>query len=143
MHGLNEREFLEGLSKMLLECVDQKDAFATTVVGHNASSFDLRFLVQRYIVNGIRPPSVIRRAADAKPWAAEKVFDTMVQWAGVGNRISLDKLCLALNIKSPKGEIDGSKVGEFVAAGRISEVADYCRNDVTATKAVYQRMTFA
>ena len=121
MHGLNERELLEGFSKMLLECVDQKDAFATTVVGHNASSFDLRFLVQRYIVNGIRPPSVIRRAADAKPWEAEKVFDTMVQWAGVGNRISLDKLCLALNIKSPKGEIDGSKVGEFVAAGRISE----------------------
>ena len=143
MHGLNERELLEGFSKMLLECVDQKDAFATTVVGHFISGFDLRFLVQRYIVNNIRPPAIIKRAADAKPWQSELVYDTMVQWAGVGNRISLDKLCLALNIKSPKGEIDGSKVGEFVAAGRISEVADYCRNDVTATKAVYQRMTFS
>lgn len=143
MHGLNERELLESFSKMLTECIAPSDVLTTTVVGHNASGFDLRFLVQRYIVNGIRPPTVIKRAAEAKPWESEKVYDTMVQWAGVGNRISLDKLCLALNIESPKGEIDGSKVWQYVADGRLSEVADYCKGDVVATRAVFERMTFA
>ncbi len=113
------------------------------MVGHNVASFDLRFLVQRYIINGIRPHPVIARAAQAKPWESDKVFDTMVQWAGAGNRISLDKLCLGLGIPSPKGDLDGSKVWEWVQAGRIAEVADYCGRDVEAVQAVYQRMTFA
>lgn len=114
-----------------------------TVVGHNVSAFDLRFLLQRFIVNGIKPPLVIQRAAQAKPWEMDKVFDTMVQWAGVGNRISLDKLCLALDIESPKGDMDGSKVAAYVAAGRIAEVAAYCQRDIEATRAVHRRMTFA
>jgi hypothetical protein len=118
------------------------DNFSTTVIGHNVSSFDLRFLVQRYIVNGIRPPLVIHRAAMAKPWEIDKVYDTMVQWSGVGGRISLDKLCMALSIKSPKGEIDGSQVAAVVAAGRIEEVAAYCKRDVEAVRQVHARMTF-
>jgi DNA polymerase elongation subunit (family B) len=143
MHGLNERELLQSFSKMVNECIHHNDVFTTSVVGHNVSSFDLRFLMQRYIINGIRPPHVIKRAAEAKPWESEKVFDTMVQFAGIGNRISLDKLCLALSIPSPKGELDGSMVGKYVADGRIQEVADYCKRDVAATKEVFKRMTFS
>lgn len=116
--------------------------FTTVIVGHNVSSFDLRFLVQRYIVNGIKPPPVIARAAQAKPWEIEKVFDTMTQWAGVGGRVSLDKLCLALGIESPKGEIDGSKVGQYVQDGKIAEVVEYCVKDVEATREIWRRMTF-
>lgn len=115
-----------------------------TVVGHNVSSFDLRFLLQRYIVNGIRPPQIISRAAAAKPWEADKVFDTMAQWNPERDkRISLDKLCLALGIPSPKGDMDGSMVGQYVADGRIKEVADYCKRDVLAVREVYRRMTFS
>lgn len=138
----NEGELLEHFAK----CMNLRPLtthYETTVIGHNVSAFDLRFLTQRFIVNGIKPPLVIQRAAQAKPWEADKVFDTMVQWAGVGNRISLDKLCLALGIPSPKGDIDGSQVAEAVAAGRIEEVAAYCCRDVEAARAVYQRMTFA
>lgn len=119
------------------------DQYSTCVIGHNVSAFDLRFLTQRFIVNGIKPPLVIQRAAQAKPWEADKVFDTMVQWAGVGNRISFDKLCLALEIESPKGDMDGSQVAAYVAAGRIAEVAAYCVRDIEATRAVHRRMTFA
>ncbi len=119
------------------------ERFTTTVIGHNVSSFDLRFLTQRYIVNGIRPPLVISRAAQAKPWETEKVFDTMVQWAGVGQRVSLEKLCLALSLPSPKGDLDGSKVWQYVKDGRLQEVADYCKRDVEAARAIWKRMTFA
>ena len=138
----NEGELLEHFAK----CMNLRPMtthYEATVVGHNVNSFDLRFLMQRFIVNGIRPPLVIQRAAQAKPWEADKVFDTMVQWnPDKDKRTSLDKLCLALGIPSPKGDIDGSQVAAAVAAGRIADVAAYCERDVEAARAVYRRMNF-
>jgi hypothetical protein len=116
--------------------------FETCVIGHNVAAFDLRFLMQRHIVKGVKPHPVIVRGAQAKPWESDKVFDTMVQWAGIGNRVSLDKLCKALSIPTPKGEIDGSKVWDFVQAGRLQDVAEYCARDVEATRQVHRAMTF-
>lgn len=143
IYGLDEEFLLHGLNQAIAALVEPKNAIVTPVVGHNVSGFDLRFLMQRFIVNGIRPHNFLKRAAEAKPWESEKVFDTMVQFAGVGNRISLDKLCLALSIPSPKGDMDGSMVSQAVADGRILEVVEYCKRDVSATKEVYKRMTFA
>lgn len=143
LNAENEGALLTCFAEEMEDAINHSTEFSTCVIGHNVSSFDLRFLVQRFIVNGIRPPMVIQRAAQAKPWESDKVFDTMVQWSGVGNRISLDKLCLALGIPSPKGEMDGSMVAEYVAAGRIADVAAYCERDVEAARAVHQRMTFA
>lgn len=140
VYGTSEHAVLNEFSR--LATVRPSEQHSTTVIGHNVSAFDLRFLTQRFIVNGIRPPMVIARAAAAKPWESEKVFDTMVQWAGVGNRISLDKLCLALSIPSPKGDLDGSKVWQYVQDGRHEEIALYCERDVEATRAVHRRMTF-
>jgi len=124
--------------------LSHSDLFSTCVIGHNVTGFDLRFLVQRYIVNSIRPPSVITRAAQAKPWEVDKVFDTMVQWSGGAARPggSLEKLCMALSIPSPKNGVDGSMVASVVAAGGIAEVADYCAGDIEATRKVWRRMTF-
>jgi DNA polymerase elongation subunit (family B) len=139
-YGLNEREVLESFGRLLR--VQPNEQHNTTVIGHNVSAFDLRFLQQRFIVNGIRPPMVIARAAQAKPWEADRVFDTMVQWAGVGGRVSLDKLCLALSIPTPKADFDGSMVWQYVQDGKHDEVARYCERDVIAARAVHRRMTF-
>jgi predicted PolB exonuclease-like 3'-5' exonuclease len=67
----------------------------------------------------------------------------MTAWAGARNRVSLDKLCKAFGIETPKGGIDGSKVWDYVKAGKIDEVAAYCARDVEATRKVYKRLTFA
>jgi len=137
-----EAELLEDFYIALGDVISPAAERSLTVVGHNVASFDLRFMVQRSIVNRVRPHGVIARAAQAKPWESDKVFDTMVQWAGVGNRISLDKLCKALGIQSPKGDITGATVWDAVQAGRIAEVADYCAGDVVATREVHRRLTF-
>lgn len=113
-------------------------------IGHNIVGFDLRFLFQRAVINGVVPPSII--PFHAKPWDAQ-VYDTMVAWAGVGNRVSMNKLCKALKIAG-KGseigeEIDGSKVWDFVKAGRISDVAKYCAGDVERVRAIHKALTFA
>lgn len=140
VQGMDEREVLRAFGKSLN--IPRSAMFSTCVIGHNVAAFDLRFLAQRHIINGIRPPVVIAKASQAKPWEVEKVFDTMVQWSGVGNRISLDKLCKALGIPSPKGATDGSKVWDAVREGRLQEVADYCARDVEAVRQVHLRMTY-
>jgi hypothetical protein len=141
----SEVALLQAFSCVLTDLIPRNEEFSTTVIGHNVAAFDLRFLVQRHIINGVRPHGVIARAAQAKPWEQEKVFDTMIQWGGSGAKAggSLDKLCKALSIPSPKGAIDGSKVWDFVKAGEIVQVAEYCAKDVAATRAVHKRMTFA
>lgn len=114
-------------------------------IGHNVVAFDLRFLFQRAVILGVQPPMFLPR--NPRPWD-DCVFDTMVEWAGVGNRVSLDTLCRSLGIPG-KGseldgeEIDGAKVWDFVRDGRIADVATYCAADVERTRAIYRRMTFA
>lgn len=110
-----------------------------TIVGHNIINFDLRFLWQRSMVLGVRPPGFFPR--DPKPWD-DSVFDTMLQWAGQRGTISMDRLCLALGLPG-KGDISGKDVWPMVQAGRIEDVAAYCRDDVRRTRAIFKRMTFA
>ena len=116
------------------------DKYSTLFVGHNITGFDLRFLVQRYIVNNIPVPFLIRYAANAKPWEGDKVFDTMVQWAGVGNRISLDKLCMALNIPTSKDGITGATVYDEWLKENFDGITEYCKKDVEVTRQVFKRI---
>ena len=139
--SMDEGFVLSKFNQALTDNVRLADQVQITIVGHNVAAFDLRFLLQRYIVNGIRPHPVIWRAAQAKPWESDRVYDTMVQFAGVGNRISLDKLCLSLGIEG-KCMTTGADVWPMVQAGRLEEVARYCENDVSITRAAYRRMTF-
>lgn len=113
------------------------------VVGHRVWDFDLRFLWQRAVVHALRWPAVLPNLWDHR--ARDRVFDTMTAWAGPREFVSLDKLCLALGVEG-KGvelggeEIDGSKVWEFVKAGRLAEVATYCDGDVKRVREIYRRM---
>lgn len=109
-------------------------------VGHNILGFDLRFIFQRAVINGIKPPFPLRQ--DARYSDNEKIFDTMLAWAGWGNRCRLATICEALGIPVKSDGIDGSKVWDEVKAGNAAAVAAYCMEDVTATREVYKRMTF-
>lgn len=133
------REFYQAL-----EIVPEPERHLLTWVGHNILDFDLRILYQRSVVHGIRPPAWI--PFDAKPWG-DRVFDTMLAWAGPRGRVGQDKVCRVLGIDA-KGselgdEIDGSKVWDFVKAGRIEDVATYCGGDVNRAREMYRRLTFA
>jgi hypothetical protein len=109
-------------------------------VGHNIIGFDFRFLFQRAVMLGVKPTPFI--PFGAKPWDDQKVFDTMVQWAGARDSVSLDKLSSVLGLGG-KGDMDGSRVWAAVREGRIADVADYCADDIIKTRGVYKRMTFA
>lgn len=112
------------------------DYCAQTLVGHNVLAFDVPFLSQRMMVNGL--PPLFKHGS--KPWDLT-VEDTMLMFAcGKRDMYSLDDLCLAFGVDSPKGELDGSKVYEYYMAGRHDEIKEYCIRDVVATREVYRRM---
>ena len=107
-----------------------------TLVGHNVSAFDVPFLSQRMMVNGL--PPLFKHGS--KPWDLT-VEDTMLMFAcGARNFYSLEDLCLSFGVESPKGGMDGSQVYEYYLAGRHEEIKEYCIKDVVATREVYRRM---
>lgn len=104
-------------------------------IGHYITGFDLRFIMCRAIVLGVKIPSIWPR--DPKPWD-QSVFDTMVAWAGARGTISQDRLCEALGL-SGKGDFDGSMVAAAWANGEHDRIAEYCRSDVETVRAIHRR----
>lgn len=142
-HG-GEGHLLAWFFDTLHELFKESERRTVQVVGHNVADFDLKFLWQRSVIHGIQVPAWI--PWKAKPWD-ERIFDTMTQWAGVRDRVSLDKLCRALGVAT-KGseigeEIDGSKVWDFWKAGKIPELRTYCAGDVDRVRQIFKMMTFA
>lgn len=114
----------------------QRHRVVPVIVAHHAQ-FDVRYIWQRAIVLGVTPPSWW--PIDARPWDIDRVADTMTMWAGVGNRIGLDRLCKALGLPGKSG-VDGSMVWDLVRDGRIGDVVEYCDDDVRRLRSVHRRM---
>ena len=106
-------------------------------VGHYITGFDLRFILCRAVVLGVKLPAKTIFPRDTKPWGDE-TFDTMTAWAGARDRISQDNLCKALGLEC-KGDFDGSMVAEAWANGEHEKIADYCRRDVETVRAIHRR----
>lgn len=107
------------------------------LIAHNAA-FDLGFLWRRCTVNGVRLPF---KVPGPMARAGQHYGDTMLQWAGYGNRVSLDNLTRALGIPSPKDDsMDGSKVLDAWLAGEHERIARYNLADAVATLAVWERL---
>ncbi len=144
-NGDDERGLLAAFFAEVSRALEAHHYRRPVFVGHNVRDFDLRFLYQRAVVLDLAPP--LHFPHDARP-NGESVFDTMTAWAGWGGRVSLDRLCAALGLAQKGSElggedIDGSKVWDYVRAGRIDEVVTYCKADVERVRAIHRRLTFA
>jgi 3'-5' exonuclease len=129
----SERELLETFWDMIAETLLP----APRWIGHRVAWFDLRFIWRRSVVLGVEIPQPI--PFDEAPWSLQ-VCDTSYMWSGEKGGIKLGDLCDILGITNPKEDLDGSRVWEYVEAGRIHDVADYCIADVEAAREAYQRM---
>jgi len=136
----NPAECLSGDEKEVIRKFWAIAKDASLFIGHNVMEFDLRFIYKRSIINQIQPTKNLNFAR----YRSEPIFDTMKEWEKWSNAsVGLHKLCLALGITSPKEEgIDGSKVYDFVLAGKVDEICEYCKRDVEATRKLYKRMNF-
>ena len=121
-----------------LELMKDFDCDTDEIVGHNVIGFDLPFIFQRCLVNGI----VAKPLVDLGEYRVRGVFDTMqAWWLGAKRNVSLDDLAWALGIESSKtATAEGSKVFELYQAGKLAEIREYNLNDVRVTRKVYERM---
>lgn len=130
----DEKSALAGFLQLLQDF----DADTDELVGHNILGFDLPFIFQRCVVNGIP----VRPFVDLSEFHVRGVFDTMHRWwLGARRNVSLDDIAWALGIESSKtAEVEGSKVFDLYQAGKLAEIREYNLNDVRVTRKVYERM---
>ena len=108
-------------------------------IGQFVAGFDLKFLFHRCVVLKIKP-------AFKLPFNGRHDNDfycTQIAWAGFKGRMSQDNMCKALGIEGKPGDIDGSKVWDFVKAGDVKRVEEYNRDDVFKVRELHKRLTFA
>lgn len=136
----SEKQILQSFFNDLIECYRPSVDITPHFIGHNIENFDLRFIYQRAIVLGIKPPAFL--PLNSKSYNNMYIFDTMTEWAGKRNYVSLNEICLSLGIQPKGDEIDGSKVWDFVRDGKLKQVADYCADDVEKVRTIHKRITF-
>lgn len=107
-------------------------------IGQYIAGFDLKFIFQRAVILGVNP--VFNLPFDGRH--NTHFYCTQQAWAGFGNRMSQDNMCKAFGIEGKPGDIDGSKVWDFVKAGKIDAVEAYNRDDVYKNRLLYRRLNF-
>lgn len=113
---------------------------AASFAGHNIREFDIPYLCRRLVINQMPIPDWLNFQA-MKPWETNLV-DTMQLWrfGDFKNYTSLNLLAACLGIPSPKGDIDGSKVGEvYWVENDLPRIVEYCQRDVVTVAQVLLR----
>jgi len=108
-------------------------------VTFNGRGFDGPFLMLRSAVLGIP----VTRNLVGYRYAIRPHTDLLeaISFFGASRKWNLDFACKAFGVESPKEQgMDGFSVGPFYRAGRIREIANYCRRDVEATAGLFQKL---
>lgn len=127
-YGHDEKALLQEFSEMVNKNFFKEEHM---VIGHNAKEFDFPFIARRCLINGIPIPFIFDNSGK-KPWEV-RLMDTMELWkfGDHKNYTSLDLLAAVFGISSPKGDMDGSMVGEvYWKFNDIERISKYCQMDV-------------
>lgn len=104
---------------------------------------DVPYINIRSAIHGIRPSKDLisnRYNSSRYPGAVHYDLAELLSFYGTAMyRGSLHRWCRAFGIDSPKGEMDGSQVGEYYKAGKGLEIARYNVDDLRATTALFHK----
>ncbi len=137
--GPVEHRILDDFSRVLIN--HYNDPENSRLCGHNIKEFDIPFLCRRMVVNQIQFPPVLD-ISGKKPWQTGHILDTMDMWrfGDYKNYTALATLAGALNIESPKDDIDGSMVSKvFWEEGNIDRIVTYCQKDVVTVAQIMMK----
>lgn len=140
VYGDDEYVLLNKVNKILNNAMVK----GLELCGHNIKAFDIPFLGRRMLYNKIMPSQNIKLYGK-KPW--EITFLDTAEIFSFGSwqmqkTLSLDLLTCSMGIPSPKGKMDGSMVSEYYYSGKLSEIAEYCEEDVKAVMRVMESTNF-
>ncbi len=138
VYGHDEKKLLEDFITTVnqLEAVNNKWNFT----GHNIKEFDIPFLCRRFVINGLSIPAYLD-FQNMKPWETNMV-DTFQYWrfGDYKHFTSLKLLAAAMNVPSPKDDIDGSMVGDvYWNENNLERIVTYCQKDVVTVANIILR----
>lgn len=117
---------------------------SVTLISFNGRNFDAPWLMLRSAVLGIRPSKNLMDGTRFNYGGHIDLLDKLTfyngQQSGALRRFNFDFYAKAFGVPSPKtAGVDGSKVGQLYAEGRIDDIAEYCLRDVHATWELYTK----
>ncbi|MDI1325553.1 MAG: 3'-5' exonuclease [Brevundimonas sp.] len=124
---------------LIASFADRLNDLRPCLVSFNGSGFDLPVLRYRAMVNQLSAPGLYARGY-FKRYSDDAVdlCDVLASFTTQG-KCKLDELSRILGLPGKPDGVDGSKVAEYVATGRLQEIADYCETDVVNTYRVWLR----
>ena len=128
----DEKSLLAAFTRMLEQFTARP---GRCLCAHNGQEFDYPYIARRSLINGLQLPSILD-IAGMKPWEVrDKLIDTLQLWkfGDYKNYTSLNLLCAAFHIPTPKDDIDGSEVARvFYQENNPERIARYCEKDTLA-----------
>ena len=109
---------------------------AEVVVSYNGRGFDVPFVQGRSLIHGIDA----RVDLLSNRYSLRPHLDLYYALGQMRGPSSLDVVCWALGLTSPKEDMDGSMVATTYEKGDIASIALYNAGDVRATTGVYQHV---
>lgn len=134
-----ESKVLQDFTSYLNKIHKEKKQLA--LCAHNGKEFDYPYIIRRLLINGLNVPSMLNLAGK-KPWEILHQ-DTLELWkfGDYKNYTSLELLAHVFGIKTPKDDIDGSKVAEvYYKEKNLKRIVDYCQKDVATLAQLYLKM---
>jgi uncharacterized protein YprB with RNaseH-like and TPR domain len=135
----DEKKVLQDFTSYLNKIHKEKKQLA--LCAHNGKEFDYPYIIRRLLINSLNVPSMLNLAGK-KPWEITHQ-DTLEMWkfGDYKNYTSLELLAHVFGIKTPKDDIDGSKVAEvYYIEKNLKRIVDYCQKDVATLAQLYLKM---
>jgi len=137
LFGEDEKSILEDLATKL-EAM-HKSTRKYMLAGYSINSFDIPYLMQRYIYNGLPVPEMLD-TSDKKPWEIDSVDAAQLIKGTFRYHTPMDLVCHRMGLKSPKELGNGQDVPKLVDGGEWSRLAEYCEGDVVASYNVVRKL---
>jgi 3'-5' exonuclease len=127
-----EKELIESFVNKIAQLSPQ-------MVTYNGSAFDLPVLRYRAMIHEVFAPGMHNRAYYHRYTDDNVDLCDVLSSFSYGAKVKLDELSRIMGLPGKPDGIDGSQVEAYFNAGRIQEIADYCKSDVINTYRLWLR----
>lgn len=127
-----EKELIESF-------VNKIGQLSPQMVTFNGGAFDLPVLRYRAMIHEVFAPGMHNRAYYHRYTDDNVDLCDVLSSFTYGAKVKLDELSRIMGLPGKPDGIDGSQVEVYFNAGRIQEIADYCKSDVINTYRLWLR----
>ena len=127
-----EKELIESFVNKIAQLSPQ-------LVTYNGCGFDLPVLRYRAMIHNVFAPGMHNRAYFHRYTDDNVDLCDVLSSFSYGAKVKLDELSRIMGLPGKPDGIDGSQVEAYFNAGRIQEIADYCKSDVVNTYRLWLR----